>query len=129
MHLGDLHAQAAWFAILFYNITLWLMKTSFLLLYFNIFSYTKARLVCQLILVLVVISGIWTVVITATACIPLKAFWDTSIQGAYCHQTSLFWVNTGFHVVTDFMIFFAPLPYIWRTKMPRRQKIIVGVLF
>jgi hypothetical protein len=51
------------------------------------------------------------------------------VQGAYCHKTALWWVNTAFHVVTDFAIFLVPLPQIWAMRVQRRQKIVLVVLF
>jgi len=116
-------------AILAYNISLLFVKASFLTLYLRIFSYQKAQIACKIILGLVVFSGLWTVVISATACIPLKAFWDLSVQNAYCHSTDFWWVNTSLHVSTDFLIWLVPLPQIWGMKMPKAQKITLIVLF
>ena len=122
-------AQAAWFAILWYIITLFFIKMSILLLYLQIFTHFWVRRATQVILALVVITNIWSVVVTLTACIPLAAFWDLSIQGAYCHPVSFFWANTGMHMGTDYLIFIAPLPAIWGLTLPRRQKIVLVGIF
>jgi hypothetical protein len=102
---------------------------SFLFLYLTIFTYTWSNLACRILLALVILAAIWTITVTATACIPLQAFWDLSIQGAYCHKTDMWWVNTGFHVVTDFAIFLVPLPQIGTMRIPKKQKIILIILF
>ncbi|CAI4213872.1 unnamed protein product [Parascedosporium putredinis] len=104
--------MSAWMAILAYNISLLFVKASFLTLYLRIFSYQKAQIACKIILGLVVFSGLWTVVISATACIPSRPFGTCPL-----------------HVSTDFLIWLVPLPQIWGMKMPKAQKITLIVLF
>ena len=121
--------QSAWFAILWYIITLFFVKASILLLYLQIFTHFWVRRACQIIFALVVLSSLWGFIVTLTACIPLSAFWDITIQGAYCHPVKYFWANTGMHLGTDYLIFLVPLPPIWGLTLPRRQKVILVAIF
>ncbi|SPO07720.1 uncharacterized protein DNG_10415 [Cephalotrichum gorgonifer] len=121
--------QSAWFCLLWYNTTLTLVKISFLLLYIQIFTYRKAGLVCKGMLVLVIVAGLYGLGVTFTNCIPLRASWDLSVVGAYCHDTPLWWVNTSLHVFTDFAIWSVPIPQIWRMRMPKGQKMTLISLF
>jgi hypothetical protein len=121
--------QSAWLAILWYLITFFFIKVSFIVLYLKIFTHFWVRRACQVILVLVVLTSLYSVIVTLTACIPLHAFWDLPVQGAYCHPVKYFWGNTGMHLGTDYLIFLVPLPPIWALTLPRRQKVILLAIF
>jgi hypothetical protein len=75
------------------------------------------------------VYNILVVVMVFTACIPLHAFWDFTVAGAYCHAKSIWWANTYLHVITDFMIYLLPMPVILRLRFPTRQKVLLFVLF
>jgi hypothetical protein len=91
---------------------------------------TRARIVLYLILAVVIFATVWNLVTLFTACIPLNAFWDPSkLQGAYCHSVTIYWVNTGLHVATDYLLFAFPLPKIWGMRLPKRQKAVLMGLF
>lgn len=78
------------------------------------------------------IVALYNIFVTAsvvTFCVPLQAFWDFSIKGAYCHPKSVFWANTYMHIIVDFLIYLLPMPIILRVQFPRRQKVLLFVLF
>ena len=114
---------------MWYNLSLLLIKVSFLLLYIKIFTFQRAELVCKIILGFAVVTGLYGVLLSLTDCIPLHAFWDKSVKGAYCHGPDVWWVNTALGVVTDFLIWSVPLPQIWRMTIPRPEKITLISLF
>jgi hypothetical protein len=124
-------SRAGWYSIVWYQLTLFLTKTSILLLYARILTYQHARYAVYAILVVVVLSNVWTLAVAMTACIPLQAFWDFALAaaGAYCHPRSMWWSNTGMHMATDFLIFALPMPLIFRLNASRRQKILLYSIF
>jgi hypothetical protein len=75
------------------------------------------------------VYNICVVITVFTACIPLQAFWDATIQGAYCHALSIWWVIGSLHIVTDFTIYLLPMSVILQLRFPRRQKVLLLVLF
>ena len=109
--------------------TLVLTKISILLLYIRILTFQHACYAAYAIMALVVISNIWTFYTIVTACIPVEAFWDPTIEGAYCRSLSYWWANTGMHMVSDFLIFLLPLPIIFNLKAPLRRKLIMYSVF
>ena len=123
--------QTNWLSILFYALAIYLVKLSFIFLYLNIFDHsTRARIALYLVLALVVFATLWNLVIIFTACIPLDAYWDPlKAPKAHCHSPTLYWVNTGLHAATDYLIFAVPLPKIWGMRLPRRQKVLLMGLF
>nr|CDP22942.1 Putative protein of unknown function [Podospora anserina S mat+] len=123
--------RAAWYGILFYNLSLTFSRISILLLYRRIFTYSWAKRAIQIVLVLVVLIGIWLVVSVCTACIPLEAFWNWSLfftQEVYCQPGNIWWANAALHIVSDLVIMALPMPVLSALKLPRRQKYaLVGV--
>ncbi|KAH8908344.1 hypothetical protein BR93DRAFT_944032 [Coniochaeta sp. PMI_546] len=123
-------SRAGWYTILWYQLTLFLTKTSILLLYARILTYQHARYAVYVIMVVVMLSNVWTFVVVMTACIPLAAFWDyTQAAGAYCHPRSFWWANTGLHMATDFLIFALPMPIIFHLNASLRQKVLLYGIF
>ncbi|GAB1309882.1 Rhodopsin domain-containing protein [Madurella fahalii] len=121
--------RSAWYGILFYNLSLCFSKVSILLLYIHLFSFKWARTAGQVLLVIVILSNIYMMLVTFTACIPLQSYWDFTLTKRYCHSQSIWWSNTGLHMVTDFLIFLLPMPVVWSIKLPRRQKLILSCVF
>ncbi|OIW30360.1 hypothetical protein CONLIGDRAFT_366305 [Coniochaeta ligniaria NRRL 30616] len=123
-------SRAGWYSILWYQLTIFLTKTSILLLYARILTYQHARYAVYVILVVVTLSNIWAFAVVMTACIPLAAFWDfTQAAGAYCHPRSFWWANTGLHMATDFLIFGLPMPIIFHLNASPRQKVLLYGIF
>lgn len=100
-----------------------------MILYIRIWALPWVRRTAYGLLTLVIIYNLLAVVMVATACIPLSAFWDLSIKGAYCHVKNIWWANTYLHVIVDFLIYLLPMPVIIRVHFPRRQKVLLFVLF
>lgn len=104
--------RAAWYGILFYNLSLTFSRISILLLYRRIFTYSWAKRAIQIVLVLVVLIGIWLVASVCTACIPLEAFWNWGLfftQEVYCQPGNIWWANAALHIVSDLVIMALPV--------------------
>jgi len=126
---GRLWGIAAWYALLFYGFTLTFSKISILLLYIHIFAFQWVRRSAQIIMAIVIITGLWNMCTTLTACIPLEAYWDLRVPATFCHVQNIWWSNLGMLMVTDFLIFLLPIPVVWKLKMPKRQKYILLGIF
>lgn len=78
---------------------------------------------------MVVLTGITGIGLIFTACIPLRAYWDTEVQASYCHSIHAYLAILGIQLGTDFLIFLLPLPVIWSMRAPRDQKLLLLTLF
>ncbi|KAK4098788.1 hypothetical protein N658DRAFT_454444 [Parathielavia hyrcaniae] len=124
--------RAAWYGILFYNLSLTLTRISILLLYKRIFNYGWIKRAIQIVLVLIIAIGIWLVVSVCTACIPLQAFWDWSLYfttHVYCQPVNLWWANAALHIASDLVIMALPMPVLSSPNLPPRQKYAIVGLF
>lgn len=93
--------QAAWYGIVFYNLSLCFSKASILLLYIHLFTFKWARTAGQVLLSIVILSNVYMFIATFTACIPLQSYWDFTLEKKYCHPQSVWWSNTGLHMGTS----------------------------
>ncbi|KAK3687807.1 hypothetical protein B0T22DRAFT_479091 [Podospora appendiculata] len=121
--------KAWWTSLITYVTTLALSKISICLLYLKVFTLEWARRASWAVLTIVAISSAFMIINTSTACIPLQAFWDKTIEGAYCHSNKIWWANTGLAIGTDVLIFLLPIPLVVPLSLPRRQKFVVVGIF
>lgn len=105
-------------------------KIAILLLYLRVLSFRHARYIVYALLATVVIAnGIWTLYTVVTACIPLKAFWIFQTPGKWCRPQRDFYVNTGLHISTDFLMYLLPLPVVITLRVDIRQKLaLYGIM-
>jgi len=74
-------------------------------------------------LAVVNIYGAWLIFSTVFFCTPVAAFWDVAIKGATCLPKEPKWfADAGLNILTDFGIFFLPLPALRTLLLPRKQK-------
>ncbi|KAL1843194.1 hypothetical protein VTJ49DRAFT_2745 [Mycothermus thermophilus] len=121
--------QAWWFALLTYVLTLSLTKVSICLLYLTIFTFEWAQRASWVVLFIVVASNLTAFVSTLTYCLPLEAAWNPAVEPWFCHSDEMWWANAALAIVTDFLIFILPMPFLAPLKLPRRQKVIVVGVF
>ncbi|KAL5345026.1 hypothetical protein ACLOAV_009979 [Pseudogymnoascus australis] len=72
--------KALWVTIPFYNLSLVLTKVSIILFYLRLFPQPWFIFVVKLVMAIVIIYGLWTVLSGFLFCIPINAFWDSSIN-------------------------------------------------
>jgi hypothetical protein len=120
-------SKLAWVDVIWYDMTIFLTKLSILLLYRRILTYQHALYAVHILMVIVIVTTLFALCITMTACIPLKAWWDYTIPAgtASCHPPSFWWAAVGLHMSTDVFIFALPMPIIFSLRVCRRQKLIL----
>lgn len=114
--------------ILSYHVGLHVVKISFLLQYRRIFPSTRLRRICLWLLITV---SIWTVISTVLltmSCVPLANLVPSA--ASFCLNALPVWESTSIvSLLTDFAIFFLPMPCIWKLPIPSRQKSVLFGIF
>lgn len=65
-----------------------------------------------------------------TACRPFRGYWAVPAPDAQCATLSHYSIVQGvFNISSDALMLFVPLPLVFRTTMPARQKAVLGVIF
>lgn len=115
--------------MIFYQLSLFLTKVSFLLQYLCIFPTKKMRAAIWTVLGMVIVYGGWTVFSMVFFCTPINAYWKQElVDGDRCFDASLIWLINGcLNIFTDLLIIILPLPGLQALMLPRGQKL--GLMF
>jgi hypothetical protein len=62
-------------------------------------------------------------------CRLIAYLWDKSLTGTCIDKRILYFTNAAFNVITDFVIFSLPLPILLKLQIPKKQKILLIILF
>ncbi|QSZ31175.1 hypothetical protein DSL72_000738 [Monilinia vaccinii-corymbosi] len=112
-----------------YALSLLFSKYSILSFYWRVFGISSMR---TIILVMAAVVTLWAVSATIAsflACIPLEALWNPNIPGK-CMPLANFYLGVSFpNVMTDWILLFIPIKYIWSLQMPKSQKLVVSGMF
>lgn len=74
--------------------------------------------------------GVASVPATIFECIPVVGAWTLMGNEARCYTfVDFLYASTAINVTTDLILCIAPIPLFWRLQLPRRQKIMISVLF
>jgi hypothetical protein len=118
-----------WISISFYNASLCLTKISIILQYLRVFVGNGVRRACWGTLAFVTCYGIYTVLISILACIPISAFWSPTPDMRCVSKKFSWFFNASFNIMTDLIILILPMPTLKSLKLPTRQKVGVMMIF
>ncbi|KAG4435113.1 hypothetical protein IFR05_009400 [Cadophora sp. M221] len=116
-------------SILLYNFALAVVKVSILLQYRRIFTAPATQKACVVGLVVIVCWAITQIFLNAMICMPVASFWDPTIQGKCIPFLPIWYTYAVVNIITDFSIFILPLPALKSLQLPKKQKIILFVIF
>ncbi|KFY44065.1 hypothetical protein V495_03648 [Pseudogymnoascus sp. VKM F-4514 (FW-929)] len=119
--------KCLWGTIPCYNTSLILTKLSIIFQYKRIFTTPMINRLCNIMLGVLVVYGLWTIVGSIVMCIPVAAFWDESIKGHCMNRLQFWFANAGVNIATDIIIFAIPMPLLKQLQLPKKQKI--GLMF
>ncbi|CAG5169053.1 uncharacterized protein ALTATR162_LOCUS6991, partial [Alternaria atra] len=109
--------------VLVYNAAQIVTKVSFLIQYRRLFPGSIIQALCKYGIIVLGIWGVTQQFVTAFSCVPLSVI-NPSFQGR-CIETnvvSVFRLNGGMNIATDFAIFAIPIWPVTQLHMPLRRK-------
>ncbi|KAI7772334.1 hypothetical protein LZL87_007695 [Fusarium oxysporum] len=120
-----------WICELLYASSIAFCKLSILCFYWRVFQYTSIR---YAIIILLVAVSIWITIRTFMVifhCVPIRAYWDKSIQGAKCpfNEANFFFATILIHTTMDCVILILPVIEVMKMTLPLSQKLAVVGLF
>lgn len=117
-------AQYSWvFAVV-------LIKLSILHLYVQVFGQGKIFLWAAHILAFIVtVTGLVTLAIMSTNCIPFTAYWDPTPSSHCVNQTPSFIVTGALNLALDASILALPMPLLWALQMSPEKKARMSFIF
>ncbi|OJD25821.1 hypothetical protein ACJ73_02808 [Blastomyces percursus] len=112
-----------WASVPVYNASLFCTKASISLQYHRIFPGSRIRIACYGALAFLTLYGLWVVIGSFLTCVPVKRFWDDTVEGS-CMSRDALWLSTAIaHIVTDIILLAMPMPILIRLNLPKRQRI------
>ncbi|KLJ11747.1 hypothetical protein EMPG_13098 [Blastomyces silverae] len=118
-----------WASVPVYNASLFCTKASISLQYHRIFPGSRIRIACYVTLAFLTLYGLWVVIGSFLTCIPVKRFWDVTVEGS-CMSRDALWLSTAIvHIVTDIILLAMPMPILIKLNLPKRQRIGLVLVF
>ncbi|KAI1127533.1 hypothetical protein F5Y10DRAFT_265958 [Nemania abortiva] len=106
-----------------YSPALLASKLSLLFLFYRLFPSKRYKWILIVVGIFVISYSIVALLVNLLHCMPIERNWDPNIDG-YCFNLGVEPVLLAvFNVLTDFVIFILPLPYIWRLNTSFRAKL------
>jgi hypothetical protein len=108
------------------------VKSSILIFYLTLSKgHSLFRLGTYLTLGLVNVAGLVLTLVNVVQCRPVAAVVHVPTPpGAQCIDIVALYLSTApVNIVTDIAIFFLPMPTLWRMRLPKKQKIILLLVF
>ncbi|KAH7119403.1 hypothetical protein B0J13DRAFT_194164 [Dactylonectria estremocensis] len=112
-----------------YCVSMMFTKLSLLALYLRIPPSRRFRAVVYLLMAIVVGYSFSAVLVAIFQCRPVEMPWDVTITDGSCIDRIAYFVATlALNVTTDLFMLALPIPMLWKTKMPKRQKLgLIGI--
>ena len=88
-----------------------------------------------MIIVLITVFNVYLFFTNIFFCIPIYAYWNFAAMpdrdpDSWCFKSELKWLpDTGINIISDFVIFFLPLPVVRSMTLPLRQKLWLYFVF
>ncbi|PYH97830.1 integral membrane protein [Aspergillus ellipticus CBS 707.79] len=105
------------------------VKVSIICFYRRVFTIRSFQLTSFGINALIILWGVGVFLACALQCRPLKAYWDTSVDGQCLDGYKLIVANQIFNIVMDFVILALPVPLIWGLHKAWQDKLALNGVF
>lgn len=112
-----------------YYVTVAMTKVSILILYIKLTPNRTFRTVVWSMMAFVLATAFSCVMADVFQCNPIRKAWDTSVKGTCINQVGLYLSNGGLNIAQDIIIYFLPVPMLWKLNMPRTQRIALVLVF
>lgn len=123
MEKNDLLGQNAYFIATIF------VKVSILQFYFRLNPNRKFRLTAYAIMAVVIAYNVISVIIATLGCTPIASGWDITVPGTCVNKKAFYYVQATLNILTDFATLFLPIKLCWELHAPRRQKVLLFMLF
>ncbi|KAI0854457.1 hypothetical protein F5Y00DRAFT_267616 [Daldinia vernicosa] len=111
-----------------------LIKISILHFYVTIFPNRRFHILCYIVMGLIAANAVCVLVRMFFFCTPFEATWNpdlfTANRAAHCiNLNAAYLIDPIINMVFDIIVFFLPLPQIWRLRLEVRKKLMLIGIF
>lgn len=132
-----------------YNVTLVLIKLTFLVQYYRVLAIYKMKRVIWIVGVFIMsmclFSLLWTrhesdnkqyavwsisqLLVVVFSCVPVNKFWQMDVPGKCIPNLPFWYINAAGNIATDLAIFIIPLPSLSKLQLGKKQKYMLLAIF
>ncbi|PWY89258.1 hypothetical protein BO70DRAFT_418419 [Aspergillus heteromorphus CBS 117.55] len=105
------------------------IKVSIICFYRRVFTIPSFQWISFGVNALIILWGAGVFLACALQCRPLKAYWDTSVDGQCLDGYELIVANQVFNIIMDFVILALPIPLIWGLHKAWQDKLALNGVF
>ncbi|KAL7276627.1 hypothetical protein RUND412_000363 [Rhizina undulata] len=106
-----------------YNAATALIKISICALYLRLSASILFQRVTKGVIITITIIAFVSNIVLLFQCTPIQYAWDKSIPGGKCLRLAEFYyANAALNITTNLAVYLLPMPMLWGTNMPKRQK-------
>ncbi|KAL9567484.1 hypothetical protein ACKAV7_008434 [Fusarium commune] len=109
--------------------TAYFTKVTLLLLISRVFAVKErvARSI-HVFIVMLFVAYLPVQIVKIVICIPIRAYWDPSVDGRCLNQRKIFLFGLALAIFTDFVILLVPIPLTWSLRVSLRKKVKIIAL-
>lgn len=112
---------------MFYLATLGFVKTSVLWFYTRLGDRTLTR-ISYVIMCVIICQATSFVLVAAFQCEPISKAWTGTGPGKCVNINIFYLANAALNILTDLLTYTLPIRVILKLQMPRKQKIVLGLI-
>lgn len=121
--------QNFWVSIVLYNLTLALIKLTFLFQYYRVLAIHQMKRVIWIGGTIIMLWAVSQLLVVIFTCSPVQKFWETSLVGTCIPNLPFWYINAAGNILTDLAIFVMPLPVLNRLQLRKKQKYFLLGIF
>ncbi|KAJ4393158.1 hypothetical protein N0V93_002365 [Gnomoniopsis smithogilvyi] len=118
-----------WLSIVLYNLTLAMVKLTFLFQYYRVLAVHQMKRVIWVGGTIIMLWAISQLLVVIFNCTPVQKFWETDLDGTCIPNLPFWYINAAGNIVTDLAIFIMPLPVLNRLQLRKKQKYFLLGIF
>lgn len=113
-----------------YALAITFTKLSLIASYLRVFPDKRFRQLMYVISASVILLCIASTIVIIFQCNPASSAWDWSIRRDQCLNIHTFlYASSAINTCTDFVLWAAPLPLVWKLHMSKKAKVGLAFLF
>jgi len=125
---ADQYRKIGLAAVVMFTVCVSLPKISVCFTYLRLFQSNSNRVFCCVLITALTCWLISTTLVTLFQCRPVKAYWDPAVPAQFCVNANIFNLTTAvLNSLTDFLVYLWPVQYVWRVRLPLRERL--GIIF
>lgn len=121
--------QIGWSNAFVYTACVACIKLSILALYKRLFATKHMVVAVNVVTAMIVLWAVSIWVVGAVQCIPVRKFWNPSVEGSCIDPTPFYYGMQIPNIITDLIVLAMPMKTVWSLPIPTTQRLLLSGVF